>query len=301
MQFIKTTDENYRLAVLEVQQMVALSHTSFGAGMAILPRPRREAMHALYAFCRQVDDIADDDGIAPEARMAALATWKQRIHALFACGQVETGDPITTVLLPAISAFALVEQDFQDIIAGMEMDIAVPICAPDQAMLGLYCDRVAGAVGRASVRIFGDDSESAMQVAYHLGRALQLTNILRDLAEDAERGRLYLPQNLLHKYGIIDNDPTLVLKDTALPCVCQELATVAHGHFNAASQAMQKCRTSAMRPARMMGAYYNALLHKLEQAAWVDNSQRVRLSKWEKIKTILGALISNQIFAKEHD
>ena len=114
---------------------------------------------------------------------------------------------------PPIKAFGLVQNDFQDIIDGMGMDAEKPICAPDMKTLDLYCDRVASAVGRVSVRIFGDDSPKAMELSHHLGRAFQLTNILRDLGEDAERGRLYLPEELLAAHGITSRSPAEVLRD----------------------------------------------------------------------------------------
>ncbi len=206
---LETSPMSYQQALREVRARVAASRTSFGAGMAVLPRARREAMYALYAFCREVDDIADDLPTLEE-RKAGLALWRQRIADLFR--RSAASDAITTALLPAIKPFALVEDDFQAIIDGMDMDADAPICAPDMATLDLYCDRVASAVGRASVRLFGDASANGMRVAHHLGRALQLTNILRDVAEDAARGRLYLPRELLVKHGA-SLDPQQVLRD----------------------------------------------------------------------------------------
>ncbi|HUW81033.1 MAG TPA: squalene/phytoene synthase family protein, partial [Acidocella sp.] len=181
-----------------VTALVKTSGTSFYHGMKILPAPRRDAMYAIYAFCRVVDDIADDEG-ALDARRAALDAWRARIGAVF-LGQ--TSDPITRALRTAVQTYDLREADFLAIIDGMEMDAGAPIVAPTLETLDLYCDRVASAVGRLSVRIFGDSTAAAQDVAQALGRALQLTNILRDVGEDAARGRLYLPSEYLFEAGI---------------------------------------------------------------------------------------------------
>jgi phytoene synthase len=170
----------------EVERLVRASGTSFYRGMRILPPDRRAAMYGIYAFCRLVDDIADEP--APiEAKRLALAAWRGRIGAL---AQGVTSDATTRVLLPAMRKFALREADFLAVIDGMETDAETIVLAPSEAELDVYCDRVASAVGRLSVRAFGDASPAADTVAHHLGRALQLTNILRDIAEDAARGRI---------------------------------------------------------------------------------------------------------------
>lgn len=262
---------------------VKRAKTSFAAGMAALPAPRRDAMHALYAFCRTVDDIADDLPTQAE-RDAGLALWRDRIAKLFRDKVAE--DSITTALLPAVSAYGLIETDFQAIIDGMAMDAGAPIVAPDRATLDLYCDRVASAVGRVAVRIFGDAGPQAMQVAHHLGRALQLTNILRDLHEDGARGRLYLPRELMATHGLPTNLTALQDK-RRLPVVCRALAEEAEAHFAAAQTAMQACAPAAMRPARIMGGYYAAILRRLRQRDWQDITQRVRLAPWEKLWIML--------------
>lgn len=265
-------------AVADVKARVARSRSSFHAGMMILPRVRREAMYAVYAFCREVDDIADDS-LTPEISARGLQEWRERIAALFR--ESRPGDSITAALLPAIKAFGLIEDDFQAVIEGMAMDAAT-ICAPDLKTLDLYCDRAASAVGRISVRIFGDASPAAMEVAHHLGRAFQLTNILRDLGEDASRGRLYLPEELLAKHGIFSRAPIAVLNDAKLPAACRDVAAEARKHFAAADEAMKRCLPAAMRPARVMRGYYGAILKRLERADWRDPSARIRLPKWQK-------------------
>jgi squalene synthase HpnD len=270
-----------------VKARVAASRTSFHAGMAILPRERREAMYALYAFCREVDDIADDGGTV-EQRMNGLQEWRARIADLF---RGKASDNITASLLPAIARYGLVEKDFQAIIDGMAMDAGEPIFAPDEQTLDRYCDCVASAVGRVSVRIFGDDSAKALEVSHHLGRAFQLTNILRDLAEDAARGRLYLPRELLKEHFIAARNPNDVLRDPNLHFVCRKIAARAKAHFDAADLAMKECKPAAMRPARIMRAYYGAIYDRLVANDWRNPFTRVSLPQWQKFWLVLRHLI----------
>jgi phytoene synthase len=277
---------NYRDAIIDVKARVAAAHTSFLAGMNILPRARREAMYALYAFSRAVDDIADDSASAEDAARG-LKQWRMRIADLF---QGKPSEAITVALVPAVRDFGLFQKDFLAIIDGMEMDASV-ICAPDMALLDLYCDRVASAVGRLSVRIFGDNSLRALDVAHHLGRAFQLTNILRDLSEDAQRGRLYLPQELLEKHGIVSRVPAEVLRDPTLPALCRDLAERTRAHFAAADKAMRECKPSAMRPAKIMRAYYGAIFDRLVQEDWRNPAARVVLPKWRKLLLVFKGLI----------
>src|SRR5690242_6675067 len=188
--------------------------------MRLLPQERRDGMYAIYAFCREVDDIADD--FAPVAqKKAALADWHAEIDALYA-GHAR--HLVAQALRAPVARYRLRREDFHAVIDGMEMDAAQDIRAPALATLDLYCGRVASAVGHLSVHVFGDPRPAAHRVAESLGRALQLTNILRDLDEDARRGRLYLPFELIERHGIRNTDPAAVLAHPALPAVCRELA-----------------------------------------------------------------------------
>jgi len=261
-----------------VEKIVRSAGTSFYRGMAVLPPDRRHAMYAIYAFCRIVDDIADEPGEFA-AKVPLLDAWRARIAALYA-GIAE--DPVTRVLLRAIQRFSLRHEDFTAVIDGMQTDAETVVVAPPFGALDLYCDRVASAVGRLSVRAFGDASADADLVAHHLGRALQLTNILRDIDEDAARGRLYLPREYLDDAGV-PAEPLPALIHPALPAVCARLATVAHGHFRDAAAAMARCNRRAMRPARLMGATYAAILAKLERRGWSRLDLPAKLSKWEKV------------------
>ena len=266
-----------------IRQRVEAAGTSFYWAMRLLPRERRAGMYAIYAFCREVDDIADDT-TPPAEKQAALASWHREIDALYA------GRPrqlVARALAEPVDRYQLRREDFHAVIDGMEMDAAEDIRAPDLAALDLYCGRVAGAVGHLSVHVFGDTSPAAHTVADHLGRALQLTNILRDLQEDAERGRLYLPRENLEQHGIASTEPPVVLRHPALPSVCRDVAALALTHFETASEAMERCSRHAMRPAAVMGAFYRATLEALLRAGWRDPSRRIGLSNPHKLWLVL--------------
>jgi len=161
----------------------------------------------------------------------------------------------------------------------MEMDVPQDIRAPDMATLDLYCDRVASAVGRLSVNVFGMPREDGVLLAHHLGRALQLTNILRDIDEDATLGRLYLPRESLLLAGITTDDPARVVADRALPKVCFPLAERAKVHFAKADEIMARNRRRAVRAPRIMGKYYRAILELLLARGFASPRAPVRVSK----------------------
>ena len=236
-------------------------------------------MYAIYAFCREVDDIADNDAPEEEKRVA-LDQWRREIDAVFA-GASKL--PLGRVLAADVARFHLRRADFLALIDGMEMDARTAIQAPSLEELDLYCDRVASAVGRLSVRAFGVESADADRVAHHLGRALQLTNILRDLAEDAERHRLYLPRDYLLEAGIVATTPAAVLHHPNLAQACDKLADLAERHFLDARAAMALCPRRAMRPARAMGAVYHAQLLRLKQRGWARLGEPIKLPKSMKL------------------
>jgi presqualene diphosphate synthase len=266
-----------------IRRRVEAAGTSFYWAMRLLPADRRNGMYAVYAWCREVDDIADGD--RPVAfKLAALAAWRDEIAALY------DGRPrqlVTRALYQPMLRYELRRQDFLALIDGMEMDAREDIRGPELATLDLYCARVASAVGHLSVHIFGDASSAAHRVADHLGRALQLTNILRDLDEDARRGRLYLPREILESHGIRSREPAVVIRHPALPAVCRELAARAERHFREAEAAMALCRRRAMRPAALMAAVYRATLRALLRADWRDPAARVALARPAKLWLVL--------------
>ena len=254
------------------------SGSSFYSAMRILPASQREAMFQIYSFCRKVDDIADSDGPRPE-RLAALQQWRNDIDALY------RGDPPDHLkdYVATVKKFDLQREDFIAVIDGMEMDVPQDIRAPDMATLDLYCDRVASAVGRLSVNVFGMPREDGVLLAHHLGRALQLTNILRDIDEDAGLGRLYLPREALFHAGITSNDPVKVAADRALPKVCQSVADRAKKHFAEADIIMKRNRRRAVRAPRIMGKYYGTILELLLKRGFAAPREPVRVSKITKL------------------
>jgi len=265
-----------------IRRKVEAAGTSFYWAMRLLPEDRRNGMYAVYAFCREVDDIADDDSRPAPQKLASLASWRDEVAALYA------GKPrhlIARALREPVERYRLRRDDFLAVIDGMEMD-AEAICGPDLATLDLYCARVASAVGHLSVHIFGDAGPDAHAVADSLGRALQLTNILRDLDEDAQRGRLYLPREILDRHGV-PADPAAALRHPALPAACRDLAAIALGHFADANRAMAHCSRRAMRPAAVMGAFYRKMLDAVLEAGWRDPSARISLSKPQKLWLVL--------------
>ncbi|HLI99447.1 MAG TPA: presqualene diphosphate synthase HpnD [Bradyrhizobium sp.] len=258
------------------------SGSSFYAAMRILPRAQREAMFQIYSFCRQVDDIADSDG-PREARLAELQQWRQDIDALY------RGRPPARLEDYAVSVrtFDLQREDFLAIVDGMEMDVPQDIRAPDLATLDLYCDRVASAVGRLSVKVFGLPQSDGILLAHHLGRALQLTNILRDIDEDAAIGRLYLPREGLLQAGIGSIDPLQVAADPALPKVCAPLVEQAREHFQRADEVMGRHPRRLVRAPRIMSKYYRTILELLVERGFANPRRPVRLNKMAKIAILL--------------
>jgi len=258
------------------------SGSSFYAAMRILPREQRDAMFQIYSFCRQVDDIADSSAPRPE-RLAAIQQWRDDIDALY------QGHPPPRLqdYVATVRRFGLKREDFLAIIDGMEMDIPQDIRAPDLATLDLYCDRVASAVGRLSVRVFGLPENDGILLAHHLGRALQLTNILRDIDEDASIGRLYLPREGLLHAGITGDDPAKVAADKALPKVCTPLVERARNHFEKADEIMKRNSRRQVRAPRIMSKYYRAILELLVARGFTLPRPAVRLNKMAKLAIIL--------------
>ncbi|HEY2709705.1 MAG TPA: presqualene diphosphate synthase HpnD [Caulobacteraceae bacterium] len=251
------------------------SGSSFYAAMRLLPPPERAAMFAIYAFCRVVDDVADEPGPTTEERRTMLNDWRAEVAALYA------GAPSDKLqyLVEPVRRFALRQDDFLAIVDGMQMDVDGPIIAPDYATLDLYCDRVASAVGRLSVKIFGMPDAEGLTLAFHLGRALQLTNILRDLDEDAEMGRLYLPSEALVVAEIESRDPLAVVADRRIDRACRWTAVKAHEHYAAADAVLRARPAGRIRSPRLMREVYERTLRETEAVGWSPPRHRVKLSR----------------------
>lgn len=264
-----------------IQAAQQVRGSTFYHALRILPHGQREAMYEIYAFCREVDDIADTQG-PPDRRLLQLDAWRAEIEAIFSGGRVARA-----ALARAAAEFNLSKADFIAVIDGMAMDVAQDIRAPTWATLDLYCDRVACAVGRLSVRIFGVEAEAGIALAHHLGRALQLTNILRDIDEDAELGRLYLPREALAGAGVLTDDPAAAANHPAIATACAPVVAAAHAEFAAARALLAKIPRRAGRTPRIMAAAYGEILERLESRGWSAPRAPIKLSKWRLLGLIL--------------
>jgi squalene synthase HpnD len=265
-----------------VQQKAARS--SFYSAMRLMPKAEREAMLAIYAFCRAVDDIADDEGVGSRAeRHDALMHWRADLDALY-----DGGAPKQAVFLSeAVNRYGLRKQDFLAIIDGMEMDVAEDIRAPDLNTLDLYCERVASAVGRLSIKVFGMDEGPGFELAHHLGRALQLTNILRDLDEDARIGRLYLPREYLRESGITTDEPEAAISNPSIDGPCRKLAALAHMHYRDADRTFRARPKGRIKTPKLMAAVYAEILREMEKTGWVSPRARVRIGKGRLLRIVV--------------
>jgi phytoene synthase len=252
-----------------------ISGSSFYTAMLLMPKAERKAMFAIYTYCRLVDDIADDGTRPRSARAAELDGWRHDLAALYA----DKPAGRAAFLKSAVCDFRLQQADFLAVIDGMDMDVAADIQAPDQKTLDLYCDRVAVAVGRLSTYIFGMEEAAGRELALRLGRALQLTNILRDLDEDAAIGRLYLPRELLLEAGIDAIDPNTAIADCRIDGACRRLAAQALDYFEAADRLMRSRPTGHLLAPRLMAAVYRAMLRDMLAQGWSPPRRRARIGK----------------------
>lgn len=265
-----------------------ISGSSFYAAMLLMPKRERAAMFAVYRFCRLVDDIADDGRRARPERAKELDRWRADIAALYAGGP--SGQ--AAFLDSAVRDFGLQEADFLAVIDGMGMDIAADLRGPDQKTLDLYCERVAAAVGRLSVRIFGMEDKPGRELAHELGRALQLTNILRDLDEDADMGRLYLPRELLTRAGIETTDPAAAIGDARIDAACRQLAMQTQDRFAAAERLLRSRPRGKLLAPRLMAAVYRALLQDMLAQGWTPPRRRVRIGKLRLLGLVTRCAVS---------
>ncbi len=262
------------------------TRSSFYAGMRVLPKEERLAMYAVYDFCRIVDDIADDQQGARPARMAQLDAWRADLDALYA-GR----DPGRAAFLaPHVHRFGLERADFEAVIDGMAMDVAADIRWPSEADLDTYCDLVASAVGRLSVNIFGMERETGLALAYHLGRALQLTNILRDIDEDAAIGRVYVPLEALHLAGIEPTTAAAIATDPRLDAAARHMSARAHEHYREAGAILATKPKGHLIAPRLMEIAYARMLRTMEQIGWAPPRERVRTNKLRLLLTVFWLL-----------
>lgn len=271
----------------EIINIVKGSGTSFYWAIRFLPKKKREAMFAVYAFCRRVDDIADGDHSAAD-KLAQLNMWRMKIDNLYSQNPT---DSITKALAQPIVNFRLNKQDFIAVIDGMATDSVDELRIPNQAALDKYCDQVACAVGRISNDIFGIKSETGKKLAKSLGEALQLTNILRDIHEDSSRNRVYIPRETLIRYG---NDKTLIseiLEHPGLAQACNDLAKLNMEKFQQAKIIVKECNPKLIRPALIMMKIYYHIFVLLRRRGWQSYKIPIKISRIYKLWIVMRVLI----------
>jgi squalene synthase HpnD len=262
------------------RRIVAASGSSFRIGMAALPGERRRAIHAVYAFCRVIDDIAD--GCAPVAeKRVFLEAWRREIDAL-------PDQPTTAIgreLARAMRAHDLPAAEFHALLDGMEADAQPRVRIADDAGFDLYCRRVAGAVGVLSIRIFG--APEAHDFALTLGRTLQIVNVLRDIADDAAMERVYVPLSRLAAHGLSDAPARELIRDPRFAKVCGELAGEAEAGFAQVDAMLEGLDRARLKPAILMMEGYRALFARMHARGFVIGGKRLRLG-WRDKLTLAG-------------
>jgi phytoene synthase len=272
-----------------VARVARRSGSSFLLPMLLLPRAKREAMLALYAFCRETDDVADEVPDLAQA-LGLLDAWREEIAALY---RGEPRHPVTLALVEPVERFGLAQRHFLGILDGFNMDRGGAMVRPTMAELERYCHCVASCVGLLSVEIFGYRSPRIPEFAEPLGQAFQLTNILRDVREDAERGRIYLPIELLKREGIDHLPPAELLKSEGARRICVELGALARKRFALADAALPPEERRAMRSALLMRGVYEAYLDRIEARGFRLDLPRVRFGAGRKLMLVLKALVGS--------
>lgn len=264
-------------------EVVRSSGTSFYWAMRLLPAPKRQAMYAIYAFCREVDDIADSPGRSGE-KLRRLEGWREEIARLYG------GNPkhlISRALLAPVEQFNLPEEEFRAVLDGMEIDAAGRVRMHDMDGLLGYCRKVAGAVGMLSVPVFGMPREPGPRIAVALGNALQLTNILRDIQADAARDRLYLPAETLKKHGVEEDSASRAITHPAFAGACRELSGIARRYYREAEWLLKGLERAVKRPPVIMMHTYRETLKLLDRQGWNRLGRKVSLKGWRKIALAL--------------
>jgi len=265
------------------QLVTAKSGSNLAAAFFLLPKAKRHAMVALYAFCREVDDAADNDSVPSVKRAASLQQWRDDIRR--ACEWGEPQFQVCRELRPFIRQFALPFYLFDELLVGMESDLEKNRYR-DFDELKLYCHRVASVVGLLSIRIFKCDGDEAERYAENLGQALQLTNILRDVAEDAKRGRIYLPQSMLEKHEVAEEDILNGRFSAGYANATQEIAERAWAHYRLARESFPEEQRQRLVASEAMGGIYWRLLGKLRAVQYnvfQSNGRRLKINHLDKL------------------
>ena len=269
------------------QAITRKSASNLALAFILLPKPRRDAMAVLYAFCREVDDVADEDSLPVAERRAGLAAWRDDVQR--ACDGGSPQFPVNQELQPVIRQFGLRFELFDELIEGCEMDLETTRYET-AADLELYCYRVASVVGLLSIEIFGYQNPKCRDYAIALGQALQLTNILRDVQNDAARGRIYLPRADLRKFAVSEAEILRGEFSVRYASLAASVAERARNYYQLARRTLPPEDRRAMVAAEMMGSVYWRLLLKLERQDFdVFRPQPVRLTRPHKLALILRA------------
>ncbi len=272
--------------------------SNLAASFFLLPRDRQKAMVALYAFCREVDDVADDDGAPLATRSERLEEWRSDIRK--ACEWGEPSNPVCRELRPYIRKYSLPLKLFEELISGMETDL-IKTRYKNFDELQSYCYRAASVVGLLSIRIFECAGESVENYAENLGQALQLTNILRDVAEDAKRGRIYLPQSVMDKHGVHENDILSGRFSSRYLNVAHEVAERAWAHYRLARESFPSEQKGRLLAAECMGTVYWQLLGRLRAVEYnVLSSDVKRIRVGRLTKFFIGLVIWVRIQSKSY-
>ena len=263
------------------------SASNLALAFILLPREKRDAMSALYAFCREVDDVADEETVPSEKRRAQLADWRADVKR--ACENQTPQFPTNQELQPFIQRFSLPFGLFDELIKGCEMDLDTKRYENFEH-LELYCHRVASVVGLLSIEIFGYKNAATRDYAIYLGKALQLTNILRDVKTDAARGRIYLPQSKLKKINVTEDEILNGKYSDRYFALAAGVADRAKGFYQLARLTLPAEDRNSMVAAELMGSVYWQLLRKLERRQFnVFGSQPIRITRPKKLLLILRA------------
>ena len=260
------------------QKRTAASGSSFTASFRFLEPRRRQAITAFYAFCREVDDVVDEIREARVARLK-LAWWRGEIDALYAG---RPSHPVTIALAEALQHFNLPREQFQEIIDGMEMDLDQTRYADFKA-LHLYCYRVASVVGLIAAEIFGYRDRRTLKYAHDLGLAFQLTNIIRDVGEDARRGRIYLPQDELERYGVTPEDLGAARYGDNFRRLMEFQIERAERTYAQALAQLPACDRKAQRAGLIMAAIYRRLLDEIKRDGCRVLDRRIALAPLTKL------------------
>jgi phytoene synthase len=262
------------------QQKTAASGSSFYYSLLFLPPEQRRAITALYAFCREVDDIVDEV-TDPAVARAKLLWWHEEVERMIA-GTAQ--HPVGRALAPALKRYALPREALEEILAGMAMDLDYNRY-PDFATLEAYCHRVAGVVGQLCARVFGFTQPATLEYARHLGIALQLTNIIRDVGEDARRNRIYLPLDELQRFGLKTDDIVLLQEDERFLALMQFQIARAHARYDQAVGLLPRADRRSQRAGLAMGQIYRTLLQEIEATGGRVLNQRIGLTPIRKLWT----------------